>query len=100
MNLTTTNGFGEVEIVNEIENEYMNARISHHSVDENYVDDMRGFFFETGIDCGNIVSAMFDEELKVEAAFVAAIYEAVGTAHETVFHLAVADDQEYDKVIE
>ena len=64
-NPIVADGFGEVEIVNEIENEHMHARISHHSVDENYVDDVCGFFFERRIDCGNMVSTMFDEELKV-----------------------------------
>ena len=41
-------------------------------MDENYVDEIFGFFFETRIDCGNMESAMFDEELKVEATTVAA----------------------------
>jgi len=40
---TTIDGFGEVEIVNE----HMHARISHHSVDEHYADDMCVFFYET-----------------------------------------------------
>ena len=40
VNPTTTDGFGEVEIVNEIDNKHMHARISHHSVDEHYVDYM------------------------------------------------------------
>ena len=35
------------------------------------------FLFETRIDYGNMVSAMFDEKLKVEVAIVAASYEAV-----------------------
>ena len=57
---TATHGFGKLEIVNEIDNEHMHARISHHSVDEHYIDDMCGLFFETEIDCDNMVSAMFD----------------------------------------
>ena len=40
-------------------------------MDKHYVDVMCGFFFEIGIDYGNMVSAMFDEELKVEVATVA-----------------------------
>ena len=43
----------------------MHAKIYHHKVDENYVDEICGIFFETRIDCGNMESAMFDEELKV-----------------------------------
>jgi len=62
VNPGTADGFGEVEIVNEIDNEHMHARISHHSVDEHYVDDMFGLFFETWIDCGNMVSAMFEKK--------------------------------------
>ena len=61
---------------------------------------MCGFFFETGIDCGNMASTMFDETLKVDVATVAARYEAVGTAHEAVSHLASVHDQEQYKVIE
>ena len=38
VNLAATHGFGEVEIVNEIDNEHMHARISHLSVDEHYFD--------------------------------------------------------------
>ena len=49
VNPATTDGFGEVEIVNKIENEHMHARISHHSVDENYIDDMCVLFFEIKI---------------------------------------------------
>ena len=45
MNPTTADGFGEVEIVNEIDNENKHAQISHNSVDENYVDDMCAIFF-------------------------------------------------------
>jgi len=48
----------------------MPTRISQHRVDEHYVNDMRGFFFEIGIDCGSMVSIMLDEELKVEASNV------------------------------
>jgi len=70
--------FGEVRIVNQ----HLHAQISHHRVDEHYVDDMCGFFFETRIDCGNMVSTKFDEELKVEAATIATSYEAVGTPDE------------------
>ena len=40
-------------------------------MDENYVDEIFGLFFETRIDCGNMESVMFDEELKVEATTVA-----------------------------
>ena len=69
-------------------------------MNEHYIDDMCGFFFETGIDCNNMVSTMFDKKLKVEAETVAARYEAIGTAHEVVCYLVVADDQEHDKVIE
>lgn len=61
VNLAAIDEFGEVEIVNEIGNQHMHARISHHSVDEHYIDDMCGFFFEIGIDCGNMVNEMFDE---------------------------------------
>jgi len=100
VNPATIDGFCEVKIVIEINNEYMHVRISHHSVDEHYVDDMCGFFFETRIDCDNTVNTMFDEELKVEVSTVAARYEAVGTAHEAVCHLAAADDQEHYNVIE
>ena len=100
VNPAATNGFGEAEIVNEIENEHMHARISHHGVDELYVDDMCGLFFETWIDCDNMVSTMFDETLKVEATTVVARYEAVGIAHEGVCHLARVYDQEHGKVIE
>ena len=78
----------------------MHARTSHHSVDEHYVNDMCGFFFETWMDCDNMVSAMFDETLKDEVAIVAARYEAVGTAHGIIGDPAVVDDQEQDKVIE
>ena len=46
VNPIAPNGFGEVEIVNEIDNEHTHARISHHSVDEHYVDIMRGFFLK------------------------------------------------------
>ena len=52
------------------------------------------------IDCAKMVSAMFDEALKFEAAIIAARYEAVGTTHEAVCHLASVDGQEHDKVIE
>jgi len=79
VNLVAADGFGEVE---------------------HYVDHMCGFFFETRIDCGNMVSIMFDEALKGDATIVAARYEAVGTAHETICHLATIDGQEQDKVIE
>lgn len=44
----------------------MHAHISQHRVDVHYVNDICGIFFETMIDSGNMVSAMFDEELKVE----------------------------------
>lgn len=47
-----------------------------------------------------MVSAIFDETLKGEAATVAAIYEAIGTSHETICHPIAANDQEHDKVIE
>lgn len=96
VNPVTTDGFGEVEIVNE----HMHGQISHRSVDEHYVDDMCGFFFEIEIDCGNMVNTMLDETLKVEVTTIAARHEAVGTIHEGVCHLAVVDDQEEDKVIE
>ena len=78
----------------------MHARISHHRVDEHYVDDMCGLFLETRIDYGNMVSTMFDDALKVEVAFVATKYEEFGTAHEVVHGLATINDQEEDKVIE
>jgi len=93
VNPTTADGFGEVETLNEIDIEHMHAQIPHHSVDEHYVDDMCGFFIETKIDCGNIVNTMFDEELKVDVSTVETRYEAVGTAHEAICHLAVVDDQ-------
>ena len=68
MNQKENDEFGEVEIVNE----HMHAQIYHHKVDENDVDEICGLFFETRIDRGNMESAMFDEELKVEATIVAA----------------------------
>jgi len=61
---------------------------------------MCGFFFEIGIDCGNMVCTMFDEALKGEAAILVERYEAIGIAHEAVCHLAAVDDQEHGKVIE
>ena len=45
-------GFDEVEIVNE----HKHVWITHHRVDEHYGNKT----FETWIDCGNIVSTMFD----------------------------------------
>ena len=92
-------GFGEVEIVNEIDNEHMHARISHHSVDEHYVEDMCGLFFETRIDCANMISVTFYETLNVEATTIVARYAVIGTAHEEVCHITIVVDQEYDKVI-
>jgi len=75
VNLAVADGFGEVEIINQIHNKYMHAQISHHSVDENYVDDMCALFFEAKNDySGNMVSGMFDETLKVEVTIVAARY--------------------------
>jgi len=50
-------------------------------------------FFEAEIDCGNMVSAMFDETLKVEATTLPARYEGVGTTHEAVCHLAAVDQE-------
>ena len=47
-----------------------------------------------------MVSAMFDEVLKVEATFVAARYARVETTHETVHDLEATNGQEDDKVIE
>ena len=93
VNPTTTYEFGIV-------NEHMHAWITHHRVDEHYVDDMCGFIFEIGIDCGNMVSAMFDEEMKAKASIVEESYEVIGTTHEVVHDLAVANCQEKDKVIE
>jgi len=90
---------GEVEIFNEINNEHIHAWISHHSVDENHVD-MCGFLLEIGIDSGNMVSEMFDETLKVEAATLSPRYEVVVSVHEAVCHLETVDDQEKYKVIE
>lgn len=100
MNLEAVDKFGKDEIFAEIFNEHMHARISHHRVDDHYVDDMCGLFFETRIDYGNMVSVMFDEALKVEVAFVAARYETIEIAHEAVHDLATTNDQEEDKVIE
>jgi len=57
VNLAIADEFGEVEIVNE----HMHPQISHHRVDEPYVNDTYGIFFETWIDLGNMESAMFDE---------------------------------------
>jgi len=57
VNLVVVDEFGEVGIVNE----HFHAQISHHRVDEHYVYDMHGFFFETRIDCGNMVSSVFYE---------------------------------------
>ena len=68
MNPKTNDEFGEVEIINE----HKHAQINDHRVDENYFDEICGLFFETRIDCGNMESAMFDEELKVETTIVAA----------------------------
>lgn len=68
-----TYGFNEVEIVNE----HMHAQISHQRVDEHYVDVTYGFLSETGIDCGNMVNAMFDEEMKVEVVIMITRYETV-----------------------
>lgn len=45
-----TNEFGEVEIVNE----HMHASISHHTVEENYVNENYGLIFEIGIDRGHM----------------------------------------------
>ena len=42
INPTTNDEFGEVEIVNE----HMHAQIYNHKVDENYVDEICGLFFE------------------------------------------------------
>lgn len=82
-------------------NEHMHTRISHHRVDENYVDDICGIFFETWTEFGNMESAMFDEESKVEVVTIAASYEAkFGTTHEAVHDLVAIDDQEEDKVIQ
>lgn len=64
-------------------------------MDEHYVNVMCGFFFETKTDCGNMVSTIFYETLKVEAATIAARYELVGTAQEVVCHLPVVDDQDF-----
>jgi len=97
---TVADGFGEVEIVNEINNDNMHVQISHHIVDEHYVGVMCGFFFEIGICCGKMVSLMFDETMKVDVATVPTRYKTVGTAHEAVCHLGEVDDQEHDKVIE
>jgi len=47
-----------------------------------------------------MVSAMFDEEFKVEAANVKTIYAMVGTTHEAICDLAAMNDQEEDKVLE
>jgi len=88
--------FGEVQFLND----HMHAQITYHRVDEQYVDDMCGLFFETRIDYGNMVSVILDEELKVDVATVAARYETVGAAHEEVCDLVAVDDQEEDKVIE
>jgi len=74
MNPTTNDEFGEVENFNE----HMHALIYNHKVDENYVDEICGLFFETRIDCGNMESAMFDEELKVEATIVVASCNSPG----------------------
>lgn len=60
---------------------------------------MCGFVFEIGIDCSYMVSAMFDEELKVEVPTVAARCEAVRIAHETICDAATTDDQEEDIMI-
>lgn len=79
VNLAEVNEFGEVEIFNV----HMHAQISQHRVDENYVNDICGIFFETGTSLENIESAMYDEELKVEVPIIPTIYEAkVGTTHE------------------
>lgn len=89
MNPTTNDEFGNVEIVNE----NMYAQISHHRVDENYVDEICGLFFEKRTNCGNMECAMFDKQLKVEANVVATSYEAiVGISHETMHDLVVIDD--------
>jgi len=96
VNPTVADEFGEVQFVND----HMHAQITHDRVDEHYVNDMCGFFFEIGIDCGNMVSVIFDEELKVDVATVAERYETFGTAHEVVCDLVAVDDQEEDKVIE
>ena len=49
-------------------------------------------FFEIGIDCDNMVNAMFNEALKGEATTVEARNEVVGTSHEVVCDLATIDD--------
>lgn len=79
----TNNEFGEVESFND----HMHAQISHHRVDENYVDEICGLFFEIGTNCGNIRSAMFDEELKVESMTIVASYEAIVR----IYHEVVRD---------
>lgn len=97
MNPIVGDEFGQVEIVNE----RMHASISHHRVDENYVDDTCGLFFEMGIDYVNMENVVFAEELEVEVVTVTTSSETkVGTSHEVARDLAATNDQEHDKVIE
>lgn len=57
VNPPETNKFGKAEIVNE----HMHSQISHHMVDEHYINDICVIFFETRIDHGNMVNVMLGE---------------------------------------
>jgi len=71
----------------------MHAQISHHRVDENYVDEMCGLFFEEKIQCGNMECSMFYEEVKAEAIIIIVIKESiVRIYHEAVCDLATIND--------